>query len=953
MLRSTGVNAALFSGFVQPWRWPTVTPERSRRPRDLRAGLASVRGLTDTSAVATKGTVYLLDTSFFIFRAYHALPPLTTSTGLPTNAVQGVSTMLEKLIRDKKPVWMGCCFDTARATFRRELFPAYKANRLEPDEELRVQFPYVRRLVAALEVPVLDREGFEADDILATLAKRFEDEGFDVVLVTGDKDLMQCVTDRTTLLDPMRDLHVTRAEVFEKFGVGPEGVPEVLGLMGDSSDNIPGVKGVGPKTASALIAHFGTIEAMLARSEEIEKLPIRGAASVRKKIEEGAEMARLCRHLAEVRRDVPIDVTPEQLHLGHLATDELESLAAELEMHRLVPRMRALAVDAGLMPHEPRASKPTPPPRMEATPAPVEATRNSTDAPSRGDSPRTAPQGELALGAASTVSAKPEDPDDPLAELRDGPLLVASVEDAHGGWSLALGDGSKRSFFEGRERIAEALAGLAARGVALIGHDLKALCREFGAKPGAAGFDLGVASYLCDPEAGDHSFEDVCRRFLGEQAADPATSARGLDQTSRAFDMLEAQLEVRELSGLYRELEHPLVSILGAIEAHGVLLDSGALATMSASLEARMTELVERVYEAAGGPFNILSPVQLRQILYDKLGLPTKGIKQTKTGASTDSDALESLADKHPLPALVLEYRGLAKLKSTYVDALPRLVDGAGRIHTRLHQTVAATGRLSSSDPNLQNIPVRTEEGARIRAAFVAPEGWRLVSADYNQIELRVLAHLSADENLIEAFRSGEDIHTATAADMLEVELSAVTPSMRREAKVVNYGIIYGMGPQRLSRELGIPRTKAEDYIKRYFEKFPKVQVFYQAMLEQARTMGFVSTLMGRRRYLHDITSDHGGRRQVAERVATNTPIQGSAADIIKKAMVDLDLALSKSGLATRLVLQIHDELLLESPVAEVDEASRLVAVTMEKAVELLVPVVVDVGHGRNWAEAH
>ena len=889
--------------------------------------------------MATKGTVYLLDTSFFIFRAYHALPPLTTSTGLPTNAVQGVSTMLEKLIRDKKPVWMGCCFDTARATFRRDLFPAYKANRLEPDEELRVQFPYVRRLVAALEVPVLDREGFEADDILATLAKRYEDEGFDVVLVTGDKDLMQCVTDHTTLLDPMRDLHVTRAEVFEKFGVGPEGVPEVLGLMGDTSDNIPGVKGVGPKTASALIAHFGTIEAMLARSEEIEKLPIRGAASVRKKIEEGAEMARLCRHLAEVRRDVPIDVTTEQLHLGHLATDELESLAAELEMHRLVPRMRALAVDAGLMPHEPRESKPTPPPPVVAV--------------SRGEAARSAPQGELALGSASPGAAEAEEPESPIAELGDGPLLVASVEDAHGAWSVALGDGSKRSVFEGRERIGEALARLAARGVALIGHDLKALCREFGADPGAAGFDLGVASYLCDPEAGDHSFEDICRRFLGEQAADPPTSARGLDQASRAFDMLEAQLEVRELSGLYRELEHPLVAILGAIEAHGVLLDSGALATMSASLESRMTELVERVYEAAGGPFNILSPVQLRQILYDKLGLPTKGIKQTKTGASTDSDALESLADKHPLPALVLEYRGMAKLKSTYVDALPRLVDGAGRIHTRLHQTVAATGRLSSSDPNLQNIPVRTEEGARIREAFVAPEGWRLVSADYNQIELRVLAHLSADENLIEAFRSGEDIHTATSADMFEVELSAVTPSMRREAKVVNYGIIYGMGSQRLSRELGIPRAKADEYIKRYFEKFPKVQVFYQAMLEQARSTGFVTTLMGRRRYLHDITSDHGGRRQVAERVATNTPIQGSAADIIKKAMVDLDRELSASGLATRLVLQIHDELLLESPIAEVDEASRLVAATMEKAVELLVPVVVDVGHGRNWAEAH
>ncbi|MFN2378486.1 MAG: DNA polymerase, partial [Candidatus Binatia bacterium] len=414
-----------------------------------------------------------------------------------------------------------------------------------------------------------------------------------------------------------------------------------------------------------------------------------------------------------------------------------------------------------------------------------------------------------------------------------------------------------------------------------------------------------------------------------------------------------AQLVGRELDELYRKLEHPLVSILGALEAHGVLLDTEALAKMSVDLEQRMAALVEKVYEAAGSRFNILSPIQLRQVLFEKLALPTKGLKKTKTGLSTDSDALEALAPLHPLPALVLEYRAMAKLKSTYVDSLPRLADAGGRIHTRLHQTVTATGRLSSSDPNLQNIPVRTEEGAKIRAAFVAAPGCRLVSADYNQIELRVLAHLSADQNLIEAFRSGQDIHTATSADMFEVDLAAVTASMRREAKVVNYGIVYGMGPQRLSRELGITRAKAEDYIKRYFEKFPEVQKFYASQLEQARDKGYVSTLMGRRRYLPDISSDHGGRRQMAERVATNTPIQGSAADIIKKAMVDLDAALSGAGLAARLVLQIHDELLLEAPAGEVDELSRLLVRVMEGAVGLLVPVVVDVGSGINWAEAH
>lgn len=902
--------------------------------------------MPDTSAVASKGTVYLLDTSFFIFRAYHALPPLTTSKGLPTNAVQGVSTMLEKLIRERRPTMMGACFDTARATFRRDLFPAYKANRLEPDEELRAQFPYVRRLVAALEIPVLDREGYEADDILATLAARYEGEGYDVVIVSGDKDMMQCVTDRVSLLDPMRDLEIRKEQVFEKFGVGPEGVSEVLGLMGDSSDNIPGVKGVGPKTASALIAHFGTIDAMLARTAEIETLPIRGAASVRKKIEEGADMARLCRTLAEVRRDVPVEVEPAQLQLGHLATDELAALADELEMHRLVARMQALAGDAGLAPHPSRTSPASG--ALRESPAPAAAPRASS---------REMSQGEMAFGgAASTSEPTAGSPEEFLRFVEDigaGTVTAACEEDAHGRWTVALQASGVRAGCDDPGAIRQGLATIASRGASLVGFDLKALCREFEAVPGGDGFDLGVASYLCDPEAGDHSFEDVCARFLGEAASEPAAGDAALGQVERAAEVLRAQLETRSLTALYRDLEHPLVSILGAMEARGVLVDVAALDGISAELEARMAELVERVYAAAGERFNVLSPVQLRQILFERLALPSKGIKKTKTGLSTDSDALEALAPLHPLPALVLEYRGMAKLKSTYVDALPRLADEAGRIHTRLNQTVAATGRLSSSDPNLQNIPVRTEEGARIRSAFVAPSGWVLVSADYNQIELRVLAHLAADDNLIEAFASGQDIHTATSADMFEVPIEQVTPSMRRDAKVVNYGIVYGMGPQRLSRELGISRQKAEEYIKRYFEKFPKVQRFYASQLDHAREHGFVSTLMGRRRYLPDIASDHGGRRQMAERVATNTPIQGSAADIIKKAMVDLDGALAASGLSSRPVLQIHDELLLEAPLAEVEETSRLLVRVMEGAASLRVPIVVDVGHGRTWADAH
>ncbi|HXC52712.1 MAG TPA: DNA polymerase I [Candidatus Limnocylindrales bacterium] len=903
--------------------------------------------------MASKGTVYLLDTSFFIFRAYHALPPLTTSKGLPTGAVHGVSTMLEKLIRERRPTLMGACFDIAKKTFRRELYPDYKANRVAPDEALAVQIPYVRRLINALEIPVLDCDGYEADDILATIAKSYEADDYDVILVTGDKDLMQCVTARTLLMDPVRDLVINRELVREKFGVEPEAVPDVLGLMGDSSDNIPGVKGIGPKTASALIAHFGSIEEMLARSAEIEKLPLRGAASIRKKIEEGADMARLCRKLAEVCIDVPIKVTPEGLRLGKLATDALGELAEELEMQRLMARMRTLAGE------EPEA---TPPRRIESAAGLAAAASQQVGA-----------QQELAIGpgvrvVAATVAVVVEEGDvdflervaimgrDRVAIMGRDRVLVASCDSGTPGapdLAVAISDGNDRTASRDAAQIRAAFADLAAREVSLVGFDLKALVREFCAVPGAHGLDLGVASYLCDPEAGVHSREDICERFLNCQATDAMLGDEAFELIRRAAEILEAQLEARELSRLYRDLEHPLISVLGALEAHGVLIDSAALKEMSDLLERRMSALVARIYEMAGGPFNILSPVQLRDLLFTKLALPSKGVKKTKTGLSTDSEALEALADLHPLPALVLEYRGMAKLKSTYVDSLPRLCDAGGRIHTRLNQTVAATGRLSSSDPNLQNIPIRTEEGAKIRSAFVAAPGAALVSADYNQIELRVLAHLSADENLIEAFRSGQDIHTATSADMFEVPLDEVSPSMRRAAKVVNYGIIYGMGPQRLSRELGISRVKAEEYIKRYFEKFPKVQRFYTQMLQHARDHGFVATLMGRRRYLPDITSDHGGRRQLAERVATNTPIQGSAADIIKKAMVDLDTAIAEAGLASRLVLQIHDELLLEVPAGEIEEASSLVVRVMEGAAALRVPIVVDVGSGSSWATAH
>jgi len=472
------------------------------------------------------------------------------------------------------------------------------------------------------------------------------------------------------------------------------------------------------------------------------------------------------------------------------------------------------------------------------------------------------------------------------------------------------------------------------------------------------GFDLGVASYLFDPSVGDHGRAAVIERFLGEAAADtaggsPAGMAAALDQIDRLLPRLREGLAEREQGELYDTLEHPLVGILAQIEARGVLLDEKLLAKLAEEFDGRMKALVSKIYEAAGCEFNILSPVQLREILFERLQLPTKGIKKTKSGLSTDSDSLQALSAKHPLPALVLEYRGLAKLKSTYLDALPRVADAEGRIHTSLNQTVTATGRLSSSEPNLQNIPIRTEDGAKIRRAFVAPRGHVLLSADYNQIELRVLAHLAQDEALIAAFRKGLDIHAATASEVFGVSLEEVTTAMRRASKVINYGIIYGMGATRMSRELGIPRSEAADYIERYFARYSGVRLFYAQMLAGARRTGYVSTLLGRRRYLPDIESENGRKRQATERVATNTPIQGSAADIIKLAMIRLDSRLRRRGAAARMVLQIHDELLLEVPKKEVDGVDDDVRDAMEGAASLAVPLLVDIGHGRNWAVAH
>ena len=865
-----------------------------------------------------RATVCALDVSFFTFRAYHALPPLNTSAGLPTNAIHGVANMLEKLWRLHKPSHAAAAFDLPGPTFRNEIYPAYKANRQEPDEELKAQFPYVRRLVEAMAIRSFGDPRYEADDILATLAKRLSAAGHDVVLVTGDKDLMQCVTEHVTLYDPIRDLRTGIPEVIEKFGVPPSAVVDVQALMGDSTDNIPGVKGVGPKTAMVLIQHFQTLENLLAHTADIEKLDVRGAASIRRKIEESAEAARLSKRLATVNDCVEMDVTLGDLTIGSLHTPELLELAEELEMERFATRIRGLMA---------------------------------------GDTAGTTAMPAVARQAEQPVPTQGEQPLGDWRALKTGEIAFVLTSDALGGPMLGLSDRDTRVVVSGEAPVRDTVRALVERGVWFSGHDLKGLCREYGIAARGGGIDLGVASYLYDPSVGEHGPAEIAQRFLHEPVQDargsPGAVVAALEQVERAIPVLRAALAERRQGVLYETLEHPLISCLADMEARGVRVDAEILRRLSEDFRARMAALERPIYDAAKREFNILSPSQLRVILFEELSLPTKGIKKTKSGYSTDSDSLEELAGLDPLPALVLEYRALAKLKSTYADSLLPLIDSKGRIHTRFNQTVAATGRLSSKDPNLQNIPIRTEDGRSIRRAFRAADGCKLVSADYNQIELRVLADLSRDPTLMAAFEHGRDIHTATASEVFEVAEKDVTPEMRRTAKVINYGIIYGMGASRMARELDIARAKADDYIRAYAARYPGVQRFYAEMREMAGKYGYVETRAGRRRYLPDVHSTNEGLRQAAERVATNTPIQGGAADIIKLAMVRLASALRQAKRKSAMILQIHDELLLECPEDEVDAAVALTRECMEEAAGLAVPVVVEVGVGDDWAAAH
>jgi DNA polymerase-1 len=845
--------------------------------------------------------LFILDGPGFLFRAYHAIPFLSTSRGVPSHATFGMSTMLWKLLREDAPDYFAVAWDPPGKTFREEQFAAYKETRAPTPDDLRSQIPYVKILFDALRLPVLEVPGFEADDVLGTVVDRTRDLPVEVVLVTSDKDMLQLVSPRVRVFATSGRggdrVVFDEAAVKAKWGVEPAQIPDILALMGDSIDNIPGVPGIGEKTAAKLIGQFGSVERLY---ENLSLVP----GKLRETLAAHRKQALLSRELATVSTRVPVTVDLEVFRRREPDWARLRALWTELEFHTLLRQ-------------------------LPAEPAP-EA--------SGGDVPVLADAGALARYLTAVPAGEPiavetvgeGGPPDPAVSV------LGLYHPAAGAGVLPLEPGT---------------AGVPELGGrTVIGHDVKALVEWWLARAATppAVEDTAVAAYLLNPARTNYKLEEVCAELLGQGpgVARPGTRARWI------WDLWATQsraLQEVGLHALYQDVERPLIGVLARMERHGIRVDPVRLAEFSRELEVHLERTTREIYRLAGEEFNIGSPKQLAHILFEKLKLPP--VKRTKTGYSTDADVLEQLAIGHELPARIVEHRTLAKLKSTYADALPTLVNaGTGRIHTSFNQLVAATGRLSSSAPNVQNIPVRTELGRRIRAAFVPEPGWRFVAADYSQIELRILAHVSGEESLIEAFRRGEDIHARTASEVFGVALGAVTPEQRDIAKTTNFSVIYGVTAFGLSRGLDISPKQAQEFLDRFFARHPKVKDYLARTVAEGRERGFVTTLLGRRRYLPELRSGNPNLRGFAERMATNAPIQGTAADLIKIAMVRMARELDAHRLQSRMLLQVHDELLFEAPPGEVERLQALAAEVMESALALDVPLKVDVKTGADWA---
>ena len=843
--------------------------------------------------------LFVVDGPGYLYRAYHALPYLSNSKGQASNAVFGMSTMLWKLLRDESPEYAAVAWDPPGPTFREAKLPTYKETRPGMPDDLRSQIALVMRVFEALRLPLLEVPGFEADDVLGTLVERLKSEPVEMVLVTSDKDMLQLVSPRVRVLSANargEPVWFDEAAVTAKWGVTPEQIPDLLALMGDSIDNIPGVPGIGERTAVKLISQFGGVSRLY---ENLTLVP----GKLREALAANRQAALLSREIATVSTRVPIAQGLEDFRRQEPDWERLRALWSELEFHTLIRQLPASAtpeITAEALPSL------TGPEALERWLADVPA-----DAPVAVDWVGEGAPPEPALGALGLFH----------------PAAGAAV--------LTLG--TVAPDFGGRR---------------LIGHDVKPVIEWWLSRGGIvpAFEDTAVGAYLLNPARTSYKLDEVCAELLGEGPglAAPGTLARWVWQL---WEMLPRALKEVGLGTLYEDLERPLVPVLALMERHGIRVDPVRLEEFSKELDGTLVGLTRQIYSLAGGEFNIGSPKQLAQVLFEKLKLPP--VKKTKTGYSTDADVLEQLALGHELPAKIIEHRTLAKLKSTYADALPELIHPAtGRIHTSFNQLVAATGRLSSSNPNLQNIPIRTELGRRIRAAFLPEPGWRFLAADYSQIELRILAHVSGEESLIAAFRAGEDIHQRTAAEVFGVELAAVGPEQRAVAKTTNFAVIYGVTAFGLSSRLSFTPKQAQEFLDRFFQRHAKVKAYLERTVAEGRQRGFVQTLLGRRRYIPELQSGNPNLRGFAERMATNAPIQGTAADLIKIAMVRMAKALTEGGFKARMLLQVHDELLFEAPE---DELARLEALTrevMESAMTLDVPLKVDIKTGADWEQA-
>ncbi len=886
----------------------------------------------------SKKRLFLIDGNSFCYRAYYAIRSLSNSKGQPTNAVYGFTTMLNKIIKDEKPDMLAVAFDMKGPTFRHKKFEDYKSHRKPMPDDLVSQFPIIKSVVRAYNIPIYEIEGYEADDVLATLAKRAEEKDIETFIVTGDKDALQLVGPHIKVYSTHKEgLIYDAGKVKEAYGVGPERITDIIALMGDATDNIPGVKGIGEKTAVELLGEFGTLEGLYKNIDKVK------SAARKKMLVENEKSAFMSKELAVLDENVPLDIDFKELHLKEPDQQMLIDLFKELEFKSLLKSV-------------------TPSEKLESEYILIEDEKGLDRLVKE-----LKAAGEFVFDT-ETTSEEPV-----LAKLagisfcwKEGAAYYVGVceECENKKLDIKVVLGKLKDVFENKA-------------IKKAGQNIKydyIVLANYGIRVKGIAFDTMVASYLLNPSKLNHNLDDISIEYLGHKMTTPIEdligkgkhaitmdkvdvdkvscySCEDSDVTFRLKKILEKELSKKDLDSLFYDVEMPLIEVLAQMEMDGVSIDGAYLKELSVEMEKKLERLTKKIYELAEGEFNINSPKQLSAILFDKLKLPI--IKRTKTGISTDEDVLTKLASKHPLPEKLLEYRELSKLRSTYVDNLPSLINPAtGKLHTSFNQTVTATGRLSSSGPNLQNIPIKTEEGRKIRKAFISSgENSILLSADYSQIELRVLAHFSNDKNLIKAFKEGLDIHSFTASLVFGVKEADVTSDMRGMAKTVNFGIIYGMSPYGLSQGLGIEVDKAKEFIDAYFERYPSVKQFMEEILEEAREKGYVTTILGRRRYIPEINSPDMRMRQFAERTAINTPIQGSAADIIKVAMIAIHEKLMKNKLSSRMIMQVHDELVFDVPEGELKEVYRIVKDGMENLIKLKVPVEAHIESGRNWLE--